>query len=74
LTALKVYDQPRDKTTHTARVAYLSDDVVGCFAIMEQGVKGTIVEMPDNCSPKSFARAISLEISDGKSVLFTTGG
>lgn len=35
---------------HTARVVCLSDDLNGCFQVMERGIEGTIVEMPDNVS------------------------
>lgn len=44
-----VSDQPKNET-QTARVICLSDDVEGCFRVLEQGVEGTIVEMPDNVS------------------------
>lgn len=33
---------------HTARVVCLSLDLKGCFQVLEGGVEGTIVEMPDN--------------------------
>jgi len=42
-------DQPKDKI-HKARVVCLDDNVEGCFRVMERGVEGTIVEMPDNVS------------------------
>ncbi|KAJ5555613.1 hypothetical protein N7461_004083 [Penicillium sp. DV-2018c] len=42
-----VADAPKDHI-HTARVVCLSDDLNGCFQVMERGVEGTIVEMPDN--------------------------
>lgn len=35
---------------HTARVVCLSEDTAGCFQILERGVEGTLVEMPDNVS------------------------
>jgi chitinase len=44
-----VTDAPLDHI-HTARVVCLSDDLNGCFQVMERGVEGTIVEMPDNVS------------------------
>ncbi|UKZ58865.1 uncharacterized protein TrAtP1_000187 [Trichoderma atroviride] len=62
-----VRDQPEHKV-QSARVTCLSDDLEGCFRILERGVEGTIVEMPDNCAPNSFARAISLNISPDQSV------
>lgn len=36
--------------TQTARVVCLSEDVEGCFRVMERGVEGTIIDMPDNVS------------------------
>jgi chitinase len=57
-----VLDAPKNETL-TARVVCLSEDVEGCFQVMERGVEGTIIEMPDNCAPNSFARAISLEVA-----------
>lgn len=42
-----VADQPLNET-QTARVVCLSEDVEGCFRLMERGVEGTLVEMPDN--------------------------
>ncbi|CEJ93482.1 hypothetical protein VHEMI09064 [[Torrubiella] hemipterigena] len=48
---------------YTARVACLTDDLEGCFALMERGVEGTLVEMPDNCGANKIARAISLKTS-----------
>lgn len=44
-----VLDVP-GKQTQTARVVCLSDDLEGCFRVMERGVNGTLVEMPDNVS------------------------
>ncbi|KAM0553403.1 hypothetical protein ACHAPJ_007417 [Fusarium lateritium] len=57
-----VLDQPQNQT-QTARVVCLSEDVEGCFSLMDRGVEGTIVEMPDNCAPNTLARAISLQES-----------
>lgn len=48
---------------HTARVVCLSDDLAGCFRVMERGVEGTLVEMPEDCAPNTFARALSLDLS-----------
>ncbi|KAL6910196.1 glycosyl hydrolases family 18 domain-containing protein [Trichoderma evansii] len=62
-----VGNRPKHKV-QTARVACLSDDLEGCFQILERGVEGTIVEMPDSCAPNSFARGISLNISHDQSV------
>ncbi|KAK4069890.1 CAZyme family GH18 [Trichoderma aggressivum f. europaeum] len=66
-----VKDQPKDKA-QTARVTCLSEDLRECFRVLERGVEGTIVEMPDNsllqCAPNMFARAISLEISVDQSI------
>lgn len=44
-----VLERPINQTQR-ARVVCLSDDVKGCFQVMERGVEGTIVEMPDNVS------------------------
>ncbi len=44
---LDVLSQPDDKV-QAARVVCLSSDVEGCFRVMERGVEGTVVEMPDN--------------------------
>ncbi|KAI0190613.1 glycoside hydrolase family 18 protein [Astrocystis sublimbata] len=57
-----VLDEADDKV-QTARVVCLSEDVEGCFRVMERGVEGTLVEMPDNCAPGTFARAVSLNES-----------
>lgn len=52
--------QPKDKV-QTARVVCLSQDVEGCFQVMERGIHGTVVEMPDNVSP-SLCETTKLEI------------
>ncbi|KAJ4386833.1 hypothetical protein N0V93_009731 [Gnomoniopsis smithogilvyi] len=52
----------------TARVVCLSEDVEGCFRVMEKGVEGTIIEMPDNCAKDTFARAVSLNMSDNQQI------
>ena len=57
-----VLDRPKNET-QTARVVCLSDDIEGCFQVMERGVEGTIVEMPDNCAGTNFAQAISLKVT-----------
>lgn len=44
-----VLDQPVDKT-QTASVVCLNQNVEDCFRVMERGVEGTMVEMPDNVS------------------------
>ncbi|RSL51633.1 hypothetical protein CEP51_015172 [Fusarium floridanum] len=62
-----VLEQPKNET-RVARVVCLSENVEGCFRIMERGVEGTIVEMPDNCAPNSLARAISLTESKDQSL------
>lgn len=33
-----------------ARVVCFSDDVEGCFRVMEQGIEGTLVELPEHVS------------------------
>ncbi|RYP44871.1 hypothetical protein DL768_008713 [Monosporascus sp. mg162] len=62
-----VLQQP-DDTTQTARVVCLNSDVEGCFRVLERGVEGTLVEMPENCAFNTFARAISLNVSDDQSL------
>ncbi|KAH7120620.1 hypothetical protein EDB81DRAFT_666993 [Dactylonectria macrodidyma] len=75
-----VLDRPQNET-RTARVVCLSEDVEGCFRIMELGIEGTVIEMPDNsqthyyivnttsqCAPNTLARAISLEESRDQSL------
>ncbi|KAI8659036.1 Chitinase [Fusarium keratoplasticum] len=62
-----VLEQPKNET-RVARVVCLSENVEGCFRIMERGVEGTVVEMPDNCAPNSLARAISLTESKDQSL------
>lgn len=42
-----VLDLPKD-ATRTARVTCVSGDLEGCYQIMERGVEGTVVEMPDS--------------------------
>lgn len=42
-----ITSQPDDQA-QVARVVCLSEDVEGCFRVMERGVEGTVVEMPDN--------------------------
>jgi chitinase len=57
-------DESEDEDkVHTARVVCLSDDVAGCFRILERGVEGTLLEMPDDCGANSLARAVSLTVS-----------
>ncbi|KAK6215153.1 chitinase [Colletotrichum tabaci] len=51
-----------------ARVACFSDDIKDCFQLMERGVEGTIIEMPDNCAAGSFARAINIEVAADQSI------
>ncbi|RSL67275.1 hypothetical protein CEP53_003068 [Fusarium sp. AF-6] len=62
-----VLEKPVNET-QTARVVCTSEDVDGCFRIRENGVEGTLVEMPDECAPNSFARAISLELAQDQSI------
>ncbi|KAH7227281.1 hypothetical protein B0J15DRAFT_556340 [Fusarium solani] len=62
-----VLEKPINET-QTARVVCTSEDVEGCFRIRERGVEGTLVEMPDECAPKSFSRAISLEPAKDQSI------
>lgn len=44
-----VESRPPNETLR-ARVACLSDDVQGCFRVLERGIEGTIVDMPENAS------------------------
>ncbi|RBR14417.1 hypothetical protein FVER53590_04351 [Fusarium verticillioides] len=62
-----VLDQPVNQT-QKARVVCTSEDVDGCFRVKERGVEGTLVEMPDECAPNSFARAISLELAEDQTM------
>ncbi|SCV58358.1 uncharacterized protein FFB14_15595 [Fusarium fujikuroi] len=62
-----VLDQPVNKT-QKARVVCASEDVDGCFRVMERGVEGTLVEMPEECAPNSFARAISLDLAQDQTI------
>ncbi|KAG5794556.1 hypothetical protein H9Q69_006372 [Fusarium xylarioides] len=62
-----VFDQPVNQT-QKARVVCTSEDVDGCFTLRERGVEGTLVEMPDECAPNSFARAISLELAEDQTM------
>ncbi|PKK46869.1 hypothetical protein CI102_8377 [Trichoderma harzianum] len=43
----RVKDQPKDEA-QKARVTCLSNDLKECFRVLERGIEGTIVEMPDN--------------------------
>lgn len=49
----EVQNQPKTKV-QKARVACFSQNLKGCFGIVENGVEGTIVEMPDNVGSISF--------------------
>ncbi|KAM0407375.1 hypothetical protein ACHAPD_012291 [Fusarium lateritium] len=67
-----VLDQPSNQT-QKARVVCTSQDVDGCFRVRERGVEGTLVEMPDDCAPNSFARAIALELAEGDKFKYGSG-
>ncbi|RBA18191.1 chitinase [Fusarium proliferatum] len=62
-----ILDLPKD-AARTARVTCVSGDLEGCYQIMERGVEGTIVEMPDSCAPNQLVRAISLTASKNQSI------
>ncbi|KAF4414954.1 glycoside hydrolase family 18 [Fusarium acutatum] len=62
-----VLDQPVNQT-QKARVVCTSEDVDGCFRVMERGVEGTLVEMPEDCAANSFARAVSLELAEDQTM------
>ncbi|KAF5591707.1 hypothetical protein FPCIR_5987 [Fusarium pseudocircinatum] len=62
-----VLDQPVNQT-QKARVVCTSEDVDGCFRVRERGVEGTLVEMPEECAPNSFARAISLKLAEDQTM------
>ncbi|EXL68538.1 hypothetical protein FOPG_15425 [Fusarium oxysporum f. sp. conglutinans race 2 54008] len=62
-----VLDQPINQT-QKARVVCTSQDVEGCFRVRERGVEGTLVEMPEECAPNSFARAISLDLAEDQTM------
>ncbi|KAF5676733.1 glycoside hydrolase family 18 [Fusarium denticulatum] len=55
-------------TPRTARVTCVSGDLEGCYQIMERGVEGTVVEMPDSCASNQLVRAISLTASKNQSI------
>ncbi|TVY74071.1 Chitotriosidase-1 [Fusarium oxysporum f. sp. cubense] len=61
------FSHPINKT-QKARVVCTSQDVEGYFRVKERGVEGTLVEMPDDCAPNSFARAISLEVARDQTI------
>ncbi|KAK2773012.1 chitinase [Colletotrichum kahawae] len=60
-------DQAHDKPQQ-ARVACFSSNIKGCFQLMERGVEGTIIEMPENCAAGTLARAISIEVSEDQTI------
>ncbi|KAF5668287.1 hypothetical protein FDENT_11903 [Fusarium denticulatum] len=62
-----VLDQPVNQT-QKARVVCTNEDVDGCFRVRERGVEGTLVEMPEECAPNSFARAISLKLAEDQTM------
>ncbi|KAK8109310.1 hypothetical protein PG984_015111 [Apiospora sp. TS-2023a] len=68
-----VAEQSKDMI-QKARVVCMTDSMEGCFRVMERGVEGTIVEMPDNCAPNTLARAVSLELAQDQSVPVAHGG
>lgn len=39
-----------EETRYTARVVCMNDDLQGCFQLAERGVKGTLVQMPEDVS------------------------
>jgi len=87
LTSMKKRDNPglhflscpkdvltRPNTEHqVARIVCSAPDVKGCFSVMEGGVEGTVVQMPDECGGPSFARAVSLELSKDQSISMRIG-
>ncbi|SCO15302.1 related to chitinase [Fusarium fujikuroi] len=62
-----VLDLPKE-SPRTARVTCVSGDLEGCYQIMERGVEGTVVEMPDSCASNQLVRAISLTASKNQSI------
>ncbi|ATY66444.1 bacteriodes thetaiotaomicron symbiotic [Cordyceps militaris] len=57
-----------DNSTHTARVVCLNEDVKGCFQLLEGGIEGTVLQMPDECGRGSLGRAIAMEASKDQSI------
>ncbi|KAM0518034.1 hypothetical protein ACHAPE_004436 [Trichoderma viride] len=57
-----------------ARVACFSEDVQGCFRVMEQGIEGTLVELPDHCFSQQYARAVSIRVSPDQYIPKIFGG
>ncbi|CAG7942048.1 unnamed protein product [Penicillium salamii] len=52
----------------TVRVVCYSENVPDCFRVQEGGVEGTVVQMPEECGGTSWARAISLTLSQNQTV------
>lgn len=52
----------------TARVICMHPDVDDCFKVRENGVEGTVIQMPDACDGPSWSRAVSLTLSRNQSV------
>ncbi|OAL51441.1 hypothetical protein IQ07DRAFT_586945 [Pyrenochaeta sp. DS3sAY3a] len=52
----------------TARIVCMHQNVTDCFRVQENGVKGTIVHMPNECGGPSWSRAVSLEPSANQTV------
>jgi chitinase len=50
----------------SARVICLGEDINDCFPVLQGGVEGTLVSMPEECG-SGFARAVSLEYAESKS-------
>jgi hypothetical protein len=65
--AKDVLQRPNEEH-QVARVICLDDEVTNCLRVRNGGVEGTVVQIPDECSGSSFARAVSLEPSKDQTV------
>ncbi|KAH6880448.1 hypothetical protein B0T10DRAFT_519409 [Thelonectria olida] len=65
---LGILEQPLHMV-QVARIACFHQQLYWCARnIFERGVEGTLIEMPDNCAPHRFVRAVSLRVSQDQSI------
>lgn len=57
-----------DHELQTARIICMQSNVTDCFRVEENGVEGTIVQMPDECGGPSWSRAVSLTLSADQTI------
>ncbi|CAG8417708.1 unnamed protein product [Penicillium salamii] len=60
-----VLSRPNDEH-QTIRVVCYSENVPECFRVLECGVEGTVIQIPEECGGTSWARAISLTLSQNQ--------